>query len=90
MLIQPRPDRRHKRQPVLAKLDDFGLFLGMTIRNALQQFKFVVHEAHVMHRQFAGLDHRLIPVKGLAAQDNALICFFGGHEANVADWRVGW
>lgn len=77
--IQFRPDRRHKREPVLTKFDDFGLFGGMTIRNALQQFKFIVHQAHVVHRQLASLDHRLVPVEGLAASNYDTICFFRGH-----------
>lgn len=90
MLIQLRPYLRHQAQPLLSQATNFLDLAWVPIRNALEQIKLIVHEAHISNWQHATVHHRHVFMQGLAAKDNALIGFFGGHGVSVADWRAGW
>lgn len=90
MSVHLRPDAGNQAQPFLAQAVRFHGLDRMRLGNALQFADFVGHQSKVRMWDYPAGDHGIVPVQGLAAEDDALIGLLGGHRASVPDWMAPW
>lgn len=78
-LVKLCPDTGHQGQPFLAKRNDLRRLSWVVLSDALKVLKLVIHQPDVIDRDLPGRNHLHVSVQGLAAGDDALIGFVGGH-----------
>lgn len=82
--VHLRPHAGDKPQPVLGKAVDLLRLDRVLLGYAFQLLDFIRHDLQVMRRHLASRHHGVVPMKGAAAEDNALIGFFGCHPRKFA------